>query len=362
MDAQYGIINDPDLPPVIHPVPPPTFSTSSSLLNAIAHAPTFQFRRIQQERSSPPPFYNPYPYAPRWRLLRVALPDEVEFWRHRQDVWHQDAYGLPLYQVYRRVFGVVISGIAKRQLEAKKQLEEERLKAEPPPDPGTVDEGTFVEFVDVHGRRGLPAKLLLSTRRAIERGMQIPKVKCLGGWPKDTIWVRVKWPAYPDYELRRSVYATIRAGSKRPRRLTTRLELVVALSSLLTQYYSGVAELEPAPEFAHLALGAKDGRLSIYALRMLGIRLAPDGIFDMLLELEDDDNGRLSLAQAQTQAQSSAPAQAVTATDMQNLIAFDTRDQTPFYPQFVEGSSSAYSVPEEAWTGSAGFSVRDLGS
>ncbi|OSD02037.1 hypothetical protein PYCCODRAFT_1459264 [Trametes coccinea BRFM310] len=339
MDAHYGTINDPDLPPVVHPPPAPTLSTSSSLLNALAQAPTLQHRRTQNERSSPPPFYNPYPYGPQWRLFRVAMPDEVEFWRHRQDIWHQDAYGLPLYQVYGRVFGLVTAGIAKRQREAKKQFEDARLKAEPPPEPGTVDDGTCVEFVAADGRRGLPAKLLLSTRRAVERGMHSPKLKCLAGWPKDTIWVRVKWPAYPEYELRRSIYATIRAGSKRPRRLTTRLELVVALSALLTQYYSDVSELEPAPEFAHLALGAKEGRLSIYALRMLGIRLAPDGIFDMLLELEDVGQDHPS--------RSTALVQPVFTADVQNLVSFDTRDQMPFHPQFVEGSSSAYSLPED---------------
>ncbi|KAJ2974564.1 hypothetical protein NUW54_g11874 [Trametes sanguinea] len=127
---------------------------------------------------------------------RRAPPTKSSSGATAQDVWHQDAYGLPLYQVYRRVFGVVIAGIAKRQLEAKKQLEDARLKAEPPPEPGTVDEGTFVEFVASDGRRGLPAKLLLSTRRAIERGMHLPKAKCLGGWPKDTIWVRVKVGQY----------------------------------------------------------------------------------------------------------------------------------------------------------------------
>ncbi|KAI8999080.1 hypothetical protein BD414DRAFT_476932 [Trametes punicea] len=333
MDTNYGIIPDPDLPPVVHPAPVPAIvsSSESSLLHALAYElPILRPRAApKRARTSPPPFYNPYPYPPQWRLMRVADDHEINFWRRRQDLWHQDVMGWQLYHIQCRVFGVVTSKIAKKQWEIKKQLEDARLAAQPPPDAGTVDQGTGVEFAMAEGKRGLPAKLLISTRRALERRMQDPKGKCFQDWPKETIWVRIKWPAYPDHEPSRSIFVALRAGGKRPRRPITRLELAVSLAGLLSQYYSEVSSLEPAPAFSHLALGPAEGRLSLYALRMMGIRLASDGVFDMMLELDhgDEEHDQPLLTQR------------VSIADMDNLISFNSPKQSA--AEFVEGSSSA---------------------
>lgn len=48
--------------------------------------------------------------------------------------------------------------------------------------------------------------------------------------------------------------------------------------------------LEPAPEYAHLALGPAEGQVSLYGLLMVCLRPAADGIFDLVLELIGDED------------------------------------------------------------------------
>lgn len=70
--------------------------------------------------------------------------------------------------------------------------------------------------------------------------------------------------------------------------------------------------MEPHPAFTHLALGPGEGRISLYALRMMGIRAGPKGIFELELEL---NGAQPSSQDAPTTAESSSvvPAQEVKA-------------------------------------------------
>ncbi|KAI0355045.1 hypothetical protein OH77DRAFT_1377259, partial [Trametes cingulata] len=236
------------------------------------------------------PFYNPYPYPPQWKLGRKADKREIWFWHHRQDEWRSDVEGYPLQHMTNRVFQFALMRIKQKQAEAKKKWEDEQLARPPPPTPGQLDTGTYIEFATVDGKRGVPVKLLLLSRKAIERGIQDPKGRCFENWHRDTEWVRIQWPAYPDHVPARSILVSQRkATTYRPRRPVTRLELAVSLAGVITQFYSDVTRLEPDPAFAHLALGPAEGRISLYGLRMIGIRAAPDGFFDMTLEVDQVD-------------------------------------------------------------------------
>ena len=44
--------------------------------------------------------------------------------------------------------------------------------------------------------------------------------------------------------------------------------------------------MEPHPAFAHLALGPGEGKISLYALRLMGIRAGAGGCFDLQVELD----------------------------------------------------------------------------
>ncbi|KAI0648357.1 hypothetical protein C8Q79DRAFT_1008688 [Trametes meyenii] len=235
--------------------------------------------------------YDPYPYPATWKFFDQADSDELWFWNHRADVWAKDPYGERLRNFLDiRILGAVTYAIARKQSEAKKAYQDALLAAPPPPEPGIVDEGVAVDFATVSGERGVPVKMLMMGRRALERGMMDPKGRCFEGFGKDTVWVRINWPAYPDHVPSRSVLVSMRVSVKNPRRPVKRLELAVSLSGLITQYYSEVSTLEPAPEFAHLALGPAEGRISLYGLRMISILAAADGMFDLLLVV-DTPNG-----------------------------------------------------------------------
>ena len=74
-----------------------------------------------------------------------------------------------------------------------------------------------------------------------------------------------------------------------------------------------VSAMEPHPAFAHLALGPSEGRLSLYALRMKGIRAVSQGLYDLELELDGTQPGPSAPSAAASRAamnagQSSAPA------------------------------------------------------
>ncbi|KAI0628722.1 hypothetical protein C8Q77DRAFT_1033564, partial [Trametes polyzona] len=238
------------------------------------------------------PFYNPYPYPPTWKLLRKTNAREIHFWEKRQDEWGWDLDHRPYhFEVFHRIRGTFIAGVLRRQKEAKKQWEDEQLARAPPPEPGAISGAGAVEFATADGTKGIPVKMLLASRRALERGLLNPKGRCFEDWPRDTEWVRIQWPAYPDHVPVRSVVISKRVTTKRPRRPITRLELAIELAGLLTQYYSVAISLEPAPAFAHLALGPSEGRISLYGLRVQGIRPAADGIFDLVLELNVDEEG-----------------------------------------------------------------------
>ncbi|KAI0324689.1 hypothetical protein GY45DRAFT_1438900 [Cubamyces sp. BRFM 1775] len=303
MESNYEVISDPDpdLSPVAHPAPVPAVS-SSSLLHALASETARLPPRINEERRKPPtpePVYDPYPYPATWGLERAANCTECDFWNTRQDQWHLGLDGYRLHYVDSRNAYVIRRGIMERQYEAKRRHDRELFDARPPDKVKVESDSVWVvEFAMAEGgKKGLPAKMILSTRRAVERGMEDPKGKCFVGSPfGDKILVRLKWPAYPDHEVKKAVPVTILAGHKRPRRPVTRIELAVALTAMLTQYYSEVSALEPSPAFAHLALGQGEGRLSLYALRMIGIRLAPDGVFDLMLELDNGGEGNPAAA------------------------------------------------------------------
>ncbi|KAH9857568.1 hypothetical protein C2E23DRAFT_804835 [Lenzites betulinus] len=147
-----------------------------------------------------------------------------------------------------------------------------------------------VDFATADGTRGIPVRMLMASRRALHSGMQNPKWKCFAGWHRDTEWVRIRWPAYPQHVAPKSIVVSQRVRFKKPRRPVTRLELAVALAGVITEYYSEATSLEPAPEYAHLALGSAEGRVSLYGLLMVCLRPAADGIFDLVLELIGDED------------------------------------------------------------------------
>ncbi|KAI0668439.1 hypothetical protein C8Q78DRAFT_1081304 [Trametes maxima] len=291
--------------------PPTNFIVTAGVPRPIRRR---KFRHAKPELSyalAPPPrrvvppqasLYNPYPYPASWKFEDKADSDELWFWNHRADVWAKDVDGLRLRNFLDiRILGAVTYAIARKQVEAKKAHEDELLAAPSPPQPGVLGEGIAVDFATASGERGIPVKMLMMGRRALERGMMEPKGRCFEGFGQDTIWVRINWPAYPDHVPSRSVLVSMRVSVKNPRRPVKRLELAVSLSGLVTQYYSEVSTLEPAPEFTHLALGPAEGRISLYGLRMIGILAAPDGTFDMLLEVDTpNDNQERPFAEGAT--------------------------------------------------------------
>ncbi|KAL1947269.1 hypothetical protein VTO73DRAFT_14230 [Trametes versicolor] len=239
------------------------------------------------------PDYCPYPYPPSWKRSRTVCQQEADMFADPESHWMYLVTRLGGFMPHQnnRVWQAITYGIALKQAEARKALEDEALARPTPPVPGGVDDvaASDIVFMTADGRCGLPVKMLLTGRRALERGMRGPKVRCFENWPNDTEWVRIQWPAYPDHEPTRHIVVSKRMRSERPRRPVTRLELVVALAGVITQYYAEVTKLEPAPAFAHLALGPAEGCISLYELRLMYLRPAPDGVFDIVLELDTED-------------------------------------------------------------------------
>ncbi|RPD59264.1 hypothetical protein L226DRAFT_441575, partial [Lentinus tigrinus ALCF2SS1-7] len=253
------------------------------------------------------PHYNPYPYGRTWRLERPVLGDEQQMWYHREDEWMKISTGGWNEDLRKRIFNTLVIGIRDKQRVARNRWEEEQLRersppvplrATPPPelehlpvDPDSLVDHRFdFEFMTAGQEKGFPVRTLLSGRRAIERNMHLPRGRVFDDYYQDNVWVRIKWPAYPDHEPARSVLVTLRGGGRnRKRRPSTRLEFSVALAALITRYYNEVSAMEPHPAFEHLALGSGEGRISLYGLRMMGIRAAENGIFDLQLELDTSD-------------------------------------------------------------------------
>ncbi|KAI0807050.1 hypothetical protein C8Q74DRAFT_1225536 [Fomes fomentarius] len=244
----------------LHPPPPTPISSSSSQLATALH---------------PPRGYNPYPYPRTWRLWRWLVGEELEKWRYREDLWMKLVVGQRNYSLEYQPAPPVFSGTPPPE-----QLAED----EDPEDP--IDRRFELEFMTVDQQKGLPLKTLLSPRRVIERTMLDAKKKVFLGYHQDNIWVRIKWPAYPDHEPTRSILVTFRSCKQGRRRPCTRLELSVALAGLISRYYDEVAKMDPHPAFSHLALGGGENRLSLYALRMTALRASRNGIYDIELELE----------------------------------------------------------------------------
>ena len=48
--------------------------------------------------------------------------------------------------------------------------------------------------------------------------------------------------------------------------------------------------MEPHPAFEHLAFGSGEGRVSLYGLRMMALRAAENGIYDLQLELDTSES------------------------------------------------------------------------
>ncbi|KAI0781425.1 hypothetical protein BD413DRAFT_608572 [Trametes elegans] len=337
---RYGDVSDNDsaYPPVTHPVPTPAPTASSSLLHALAtEPPTPPPRPPRRVRTSPPPGYNPYPYPQQWYLWGKLDPGELRFYHRRDDYWLHDIDGYKIKHVCDRVFCLATTRIEQMQRATRQREEDARLARPPAPEPLAPAEaaGVRVDLAEVDGTPGLPARLMVSTRRALERGMLDPKAQCFANWPRDTLWVRVKWAAYPQHEPVRPITVTIRRGKKHPRRPATRLEVALELAGILSQFYSDVSELEPAPECAHLALGPGEGRISLYALRMMGIRATPDGVFDMLLKTQNTGGEQCgtptatSIPAEETRDPTGSPSEA-------NSTGFVQPDPTPSSPQGLE--------------------------
>lgn len=110
------------------------------------------------------------------------------------------AHGFRDYALEERLATRIVEGLRVRQRAAEKAAEDERLARPPPPDPGlTSGSGECgLEFA-VSGKqgeseeaRGVPVGMLISGRRALERGLREAKSKCFKDWPRDEIWVRIK--------------------------------------------------------------------------------------------------------------------------------------------------------------------------
>ncbi|RDX52858.1 hypothetical protein OH76DRAFT_1433680 [Lentinus brumalis] len=292
----------PTLTSFLHTAPT---ASASELLSALEDRPTHLSSRYT--RTSPPPHYNPYPYGRTWRLERPVLGEEQYLWYHREDEWMKLSTGGWNSDLRKRIFNKYVTGIRDKQHAARKEWEEQQLREKSPPIPlratpprelehlpidpdSLVDHRFDLEFMTANQEKGFPVKTLLSGRRAIEKNMHSPKGVVFDNYYQDNIWVRIKWPAYPDHEPARSVLVTFRcAGKSRRRRPCNRLEFSVALAAVITRYYDEVSAMEPHPAFEHLALGPGEGRISLYALRMMGLRAAENGIFDLLLELDTSD-------------------------------------------------------------------------
>lgn len=199
MDDSVGVpLGEPDLPPgepvppaVAHPTPPPADSSSSSLPHALS-APA-----SARTSSSPPPEYNPYPYDAQYQIDRQLSEHEQEHFHRRQDNWMRDINRCIIDDIKLRVFMTVVNGVKARQDALTRAREEERLRRPPPPGPPPGDVSVAemvgaVEFATADGTRGIPVRMLMASRRALQSGMQNPKWKCFAGWHRDTEWVRIR--------------------------------------------------------------------------------------------------------------------------------------------------------------------------
>ncbi|KAH9918386.1 uncharacterized protein BXZ73DRAFT_105264 [Epithele typhae] len=242
------------------------------------------------------------PYGPSRIAATMKLDANAQrVYENREHMWMRTLDGSIIPQVRDRVFGLAVGGIQERQQKAaaawreeeawaKAKREAEVVGAEPEDrDPlgimDGLDEGEDVdhrfdvEFKTADGEQGLSMKLLMSGRRVMARAMKGHKDKVFDGYPRES------WPAYPDHELIRCILAT--KNTSRKRVPITRLEFAVALTSALTQYYKEVSDMEPHPAFRHRALGPDGGRLSLFALRVMGVTAASiTGVYDLQMELD----------------------------------------------------------------------------
>lgn len=117
-------------------------------------------------------------------------------WADPESYWGYIMGDAVMFQhINHRVWQCVVVKIAQKQTEALKAQQDEELARPPPPIPGAVDNAAGrrdLEFATAVGGRGLPLKMLLTGRRALERGMAGPKTRCFEDWPNDTEWVRIE--------------------------------------------------------------------------------------------------------------------------------------------------------------------------
>ncbi|KAM5542707.1 hypothetical protein V8D89_003668 [Ganoderma adspersum] len=312
-------------PPALPNPPVPSASTSSASSSSLAAAfsePAQPPRR--PPRTEPPTWYNPYPYPRSWALGRRVTQEELWAWHHREDDWPRvDGGGAWLIDIKHAVWSVYTNGVRARQQAARREWEEARLLANPPMAPkrkgSGVSHGRDVRFETFDWDEGIPVKALISGRRALQHLLRDANTEPFKGLRYDTIRVRMKWPAYPDYEPDRQILITARKGrGKVKRRAVTRMEFLVSLGSFFTQYYAEVSNMEPHPAFTHLALGPGEGKISLYALRLMGIRAGMGGCFDLDVELDtvqpkanSDDE---AVADGATTPASPAPADDISST------------------------------------------------
>ncbi|KAI1783417.1 hypothetical protein LXA43DRAFT_903615 [Ganoderma leucocontextum] len=280
-------------PPATADSPVPSASTSSTSSSSLASAFIEPAQRPRRPpRTEPPSWYNPYPYARSWTLERRVTQQELWSWHHREDDWPRvDSGGAWLLDIKHAVWSVYTNGVRARQHAACREWEEARLLENQPMTPKRkgdgVSHGRDVRFQTFDWEEGIPVKALISGRRALQHFLRDANTEPFKGLGYDTIRVRMKWPAYPDYEPDRQIVITARKGrGKVKRRPITRMEFLVSLGSFFTQYYAEVSKMEPHPAFAHLALGPGESKISLYALRLMGIHAGTGGCFDLDLELD----------------------------------------------------------------------------
>lgn len=177
-------------------IPSPSSRTSASSLDSALDG-DFHSRRPPSNKparthTSPPPFYQPYPYPKQWTLERKLDQRERSFWHHREDEWTHNIHGKFVLDVRHRTWCVFTDGIRKRQRTAAHEAEEAKMMQRATDGEGTADEADDLALETNDGSDGLPVRTLMSGRRAIEAVLKSSKAKVFESSAHDTIRVQIK--------------------------------------------------------------------------------------------------------------------------------------------------------------------------
>ncbi|TBU57085.1 hypothetical protein BD310DRAFT_574338 [Dichomitus squalens] len=301
--------------------PPHTHSTSAappySASSSLASALTVPAPRPRPVRTEPPSWYNPYPYPRNWTFKKRLTQQETWDWNHVEDQWmHDKESDKRIVEVRDTTYQRYIAAVAARQTAARQEWEESQLLTNPRMVPGPEGESEKpsqdVYFETFYRDKGIPMGAVIAGRRELQHCLRDANKLPFKGSKCDTI----KWPAYPDYQPDRRIFITTRTGKKKVgRRAATKTEFIISLGSFFAQYYAEVSKMEPDPAFAHLALGPGEGKISLYALRLMGVRAGPGDCFDLDVELDtvkpqtnsDDDWDADPVDNSSTAARSASP-------------------------------------------------------